>query len=126
MGAWSWAFWAGGALVGLIGLWMLWRALFADRARGRRRCPKCWYDLAGVPGLKCPECGREVKREKQLGKTRRRWGVAVLGVIVLGIAAGLGVTPRIAEQGWDVVPMWALCGAACVHDTENHFLAEVV
>ena len=34
-------------------------AMFGDRARGRRRCPRCWYDMSGATLLKCPECGRE-------------------------------------------------------------------
>lgn len=41
------------------GVVLLGRALLWDRARGRRRCPKCWYDMSGVDSLRCPECGRE-------------------------------------------------------------------
>lgn len=126
MGTWSWAFWIGSILVAAVGLWALWRALFSDRARGRRRCGKCWYDMAGVPGLKCPECGREAKREKQLGRTRRRWGRAVFACVLLSAAGGLAVTPRIVESGWDAVPLWAVCGVASVYDTTNHALADVV
>lgn len=126
MGTWSWAFWVGSVLVALIALWGMWRALFADRARGRRRCGKCWYDMAGVPGLKCPECGREAKREKHLGRTRRRWGRAVLAGVLLGVSGMLAVTPRIAERGWDAVPLWVVCGAGCVYDTQNHAIAEAV
>lgn len=48
---------AGWTLTGAGLLMLLW-ALFRDRSRGRRRCPRCWYDMAGVPGLQCPECGR--------------------------------------------------------------------
>lgn len=108
MGAWCWAFWVGGAAAGLIGLWVLWCAMFADRARGRRRCSKCWYDMAGVPGLKCPECGREAKRERQLGRTRRRWRLALGACVLLGIAVGLGSTPRVVEKGWGAAPLWVL------------------
>src|SRR5438309_1158927 len=38
-------------------LLLLW-SLFHDRPKGRRRCPRCWYDMRGVPSLLCPECGR--------------------------------------------------------------------
>lgn len=42
---WDWALYAGGGLLGVLGAWLLWRGLWADRSRGRARCPKCWYDL---------------------------------------------------------------------------------
>src|SRR5690606_40086181 len=25
-----------------------------DRPKGRKRCPRCWYDMSGAPGLVCP------------------------------------------------------------------------
>ena len=108
MGVWSWAFWLGAGVAAAIALWVFWRALLADKARGRRRCPKCWYDLAGVPGLRCPECGKEAGREKHLSRTRRRWRMALGACVLLGVAAGLGLTPRVVEKGWDAIPIWAL------------------
>ena len=53
------------------GFTLLFWSLFRDRGRRKRRCPKCWYDMAGVPGLTCPECGRTSK-EKHLHRSRRR------------------------------------------------------
>jgi hypothetical protein len=29
--------------------WLAWTWLRADRARGRRRCPKCWHSMDGLP-----------------------------------------------------------------------------
>jgi hypothetical protein len=69
-----------GWTIGAAGMVLLLWALFWDRSRGRRRCPKCWYDMAGVPGLRCPECGKEAKSERQLSATRRRWRWAAAGV----------------------------------------------
>jgi hypothetical protein len=83
-----------------IGVGVLGWALFWDRAKGRRRCPECWYDMKGVPGLKCPECGREAKRERRLGKTRRRWRWAATGLLML-LAGGAGaIGPRVKRDGW--------------------------
>lgn len=94
---------------------MLW-ALFRDRARGRLRCPKCWYDLsgasAGAGGYRCPECGRVTKREKKLKRTHRKWwGVALALVLVIG-GYGVWTTPRVVARGWvGAVPTTVLIGA---------------
>lgn len=42
-----------------------------DPSLGRRRCPKCWYDLSATKGLLCTECGNEVSSERQLRRSRR-------------------------------------------------------
>lgn len=89
----GWALLAGGVV--LAG-W----ALLRDRSRGRRRCPRCWYSMEGVPGLTCPECGRAVSSERSLRRTRRSWRVAVVGLMV----ALCSWTPRYAvdaaKDGW--------------------------
>ncbi len=87
---WDWIFIAlGWTLAGLGVLLALW-ALFWDRSRGRRRCPKCWYSMEGAAqakdgGLTCPECGKEIKVASHLCKTRRRWRVVALaGLLIWG------------------------------------------
>lgn len=96
----EWVWLATGWLLGAVGLVVLVWALFWDRARGRRRCPGCWYDLSGAvvetsrdregsashDGVLCvcPECGRKVGRERELGRTRRRWGWMVAAMLVMG------------------------------------------
>ena len=109
---WTVLGWTGFALGLVVAGW----ALLWDRARGRLRCPKCWYDLA-APGSgkgnegataggflsKCPECGRVVKREGELRRTRRRWrwGVPALVVMVLGLVAGSVHDPAgVRSRGW--------------------------
>ncbi len=51
-------------LASLAAIWLL-SALFRDRSRGRLRCPRCWYDMAGA-GLTCPECGKQARSERAL------------------------------------------------------------
>lgn len=93
--------WSGYTLAAVAGVVVLW-ALFADRARGRRRCRRCWYDLTGlgeVP-VTCPECGKGHARARQLGRTRRRWRRAAFGAVVLVASYGVWTTPRVIERGW--------------------------
>ncbi|MEX2212569.1 MAG: hypothetical protein WD768_00480 [Phycisphaeraceae bacterium] len=86
----AWTFWFGAGAATLLGVWLLWRGLLRDRSRGQPRCPRCWYNLSGAvqtDGIfsphACPECGRIVKSQRQLHRTRRRWWVAILGVAML-------------------------------------------
>ncbi len=68
-------------------------ALFRDPGRGRRRCPKCWYRLTVLGSLKCPECGFQAVYEGRLHWTRRRWRVALVGLVAV-IGGGLvGIAP---------------------------------
>lgn len=114
MAWWVWTCWVGAGVAGVLALAVLYVALLRDRSRGRRRCPKCWYDMSGVPGLRCPECGREARREKGLFRTRRRLGLAAAGV-VLGLVShvGAGMPWAVENGGWtrlvpDTVLGWVL------------------
>lgn len=82
-------------------VWVLlaWWALFRDRARGRRRCPRCWYDLAHSPTRTCPECGYRAATEKKLYRTRRRWRLGI-AAIVAGVLQGLFVAQHVQQRGW--------------------------
>ena len=99
----------GAVLFALLAIaWLAW-ALFRDRARGRRRCSKCWYDMSGTEGLRCPECGREAKREKTLFKTRRHWRLAMVALFPILMSLYLAMLPRIREHGWQAaLPTTAL------------------
>ncbi|MCZ6445038.1 MAG: hypothetical protein O6758_02515 [Planctomycetota bacterium] len=92
-----WLMWLLG--LGLLGLCtaVTWWGLFGDRARGRRRCPRCWYDLSHTPGMTCPECGLTATGERSLHKTRRRWVPA--GAAALVAALGSAWTIEQAQQG---------------------------
>ncbi len=95
-----WTVLALAALLAVVGLVLTTFAFFRDRSRGRPRCPKCWYDMSGVTGLRCPECGRDARRPKRLLKTRRRWRRAALGCVLIVIAAAAFCGQRIYEKGW--------------------------
>lgn len=95
----DWTFWGSGIILGIFGLWVMYRAIFADRSRGRRRCPKCWYDMSESPEMRCPECGREVRNERSLGRTRRRYGLATTAGISLILATAAGVAPNAKRNG---------------------------
>jgi hypothetical protein len=79
-----------------------------DRSRGRRRCPKCWYDMSASK-LVCPECGHDAKLVKRLYRPRRRMG-GVLGALALMVMSyGVWVTPRVVAGGAvGAVPSWVL------------------
>ena len=94
--AWIWAF---GGLIVSLGLALAIRAGIGDRARGRRRCPSCWYDMAGVSGLRCPECGREAKLERSLFRARRWWIRGALGAVIVLCGAAICVWPVVREKG---------------------------
>jgi hypothetical protein len=66
------------------GVLVIWWAMFADKSRGRRRCPRCWHDLSRTPGTVCGECGRVIAHERELFRTRQRWlvGGAALGILL--------------------------------------------
>lgn len=70
------------------GVGAVWWALFADKPRGRRRCPRCWHDLSGTPGMTCGECGFVGASERDFLRTRRRWGYAVAALLAVVTVAG--------------------------------------
>jgi len=102
LGTSDWARWT--AVIGLLALlaglvFLAWWALFADRAKGRRRCPRCWYDLAYTPGRTCPECGHTGRSEKEFSRTRRRWGLAILAMLAGSLVGGF-IIDRAKYEGW--------------------------
>jgi hypothetical protein len=96
--------WAGGAVAAAALVLIAW-ALLWDRARGRRRCPGgwlrgCWYDMSATAGLRCPECGREARRERDLFRTRRRWSLALAGLVVAVAGALVVARPWLSSGKW--------------------------
>ncbi|MFG0252762.1 MAG: hypothetical protein ACF8NJ_07820 [Phycisphaerales bacterium JB038] len=97
-------------ITALGGLLLLLLALFGDRCRGRRRCPKCHYQIATEPPAdgspwRCSECGRHIKSERHLRRTRRHWRWALVG---LAIFLAAWIYPKREEfkrhGAWAAVP----------------------
>ncbi|MCC6425896.1 MAG: hypothetical protein IT435_03650 [Phycisphaerales bacterium] len=76
------------------------RALFWDRARGRRRCPKCWYDMSGTDGMRCTECGHKAGSEGRLARTRRHWRWLPLAGLLVLAADSVRRIPDPDKEGW--------------------------
>jgi hypothetical protein len=95
----DWILWTGGGLLVVPSLIILLLALFRDRAMGRRRCPSCWYDMAGAQSLRCPECGRQPRKERHLLRTRRRWARAALASLTLLLGSAAALWPAARARG---------------------------
>lgn len=108
-----WVMWSIGVPAFALGMGVVVWSLLWDRARGRRRCHKCWYSMEGLASgsesLICPECGLSVKRALSLLRTRRHWRVASVGVIVMVLSAAVISVPFAQAKHWyDVAPDTAL------------------
>ncbi len=103
-----WLSWLAAAIFFGAMVYLAWAAIFKDRPKGKRRCPKCWFDMCGTPGMTCGECGFTAHFEKQLNKRRRRPGIAVLAILSCVAMAGV-INERLMVRGWmGLVPTKAL------------------
>lgn len=100
-----------GLIVGGLGSFLLWWAMLNDRLNGghkKRRCPRCWYDMTGSPGLRCSECGHEARVESRLFRSRKRWRTATVGLVGLLAGVTLMVWPDLQSGRWfELLPRWA-------------------
>jgi hypothetical protein len=80
-------------------VYVAWWALFSDRSRAKRRCPRCWYDLAYSPGMTCAECGFTGRDESQFHRTRRRYRVAAVAIVLSVVVSGY-VSDQLSQRGW--------------------------
>jgi len=101
----TYAWYTAAAILGLLGAFLLIKWLIGDRSKGRRRCPKCWYDMSATTGLTCPECGRTARAERRLFRTRRRARLIVLAAVACSLAWCAHLTVRASRYGWlSVIP----------------------
>jgi hypothetical protein len=97
--------WIAGAVIAALALVAIGWCIAGDRARDRRRCPKCWHDLSATPGLTCSECGFSARAEADLHRTRRRVGLAValsIGLFTAALVVRLQVS---GESVWSLLPV---------------------
>ncbi len=118
----DWLFRGSGFVLATVGLWLFYWFLLADRAKGHKRCPKCWYDMSFADSLRCPECGNDAKREADLLKTRRRWKGLWLCMLAFLTGGFLWIQPKVQQSGWvSVMPSTALILCLRLGDTEALF-----
>ncbi len=92
------------------GFLIVW-GLIGDRARGRIRCPRCWYDMSAAQNLTCPECGNEAKNQRAFTKSRRpKWPFVLAAFFLSTGGYTFSVSQRVVDTGeWlAVVPTWFL------------------
>lgn len=92
---------SGATTLGVIALMALWVGWRFDPAKGRRRCPQCWYELEDLPlGVPCPECGHTATQEAQTLRMRRSKPVLIAGCVMMLAALGLVVAPMVGKANW--------------------------
>ena len=96
--------WVIGSAIALAALAGIAWCIAGDRARGRRRCPKCWHDLSATTGLTCSECGFVARRDADLMRTRRRIGLAASLSACLFTAAIIVRLQHSGESLWSLMP----------------------
>ncbi len=106
----DWNAWSGSlalpiaVIAAILGAAFLIRGLWGDRARGVRRCPRCWHDLSGTPSMVCGECGFTASSEPQLHRARRRWSLAGAGLLLMLVGVA-GIESSTGQRDlWRLVP----------------------
>jgi uncharacterized protein (DUF983 family) len=112
LGDWQyWLLWLAVIVINVIGVYVAWRGLFADRARGRRRCPKCWFDMTYTPSRRCGECGFEGHAEHVFLRTRRHYRQVAVAILICLLVA-VWVNERLSTKGWaSMIPTRILISA---------------
>jgi len=87
------------AIVVGVGVALTLSGLFGDRARGRPRCPRCWFDMSGTPGMTCGECGRTARSARDLLRTRKR-PVRTIAGLLMAVSVGALAGDELSRSGW--------------------------
>jgi hypothetical protein len=119
----AWTFWDIAGLAGLVfAAILLTRALIGDRAKGRDRCPACWYDMSGSAAagrLTCPECGRISKTRADLRRARRSKPLIAFAAILLLISLWIPRLDDARKHGWKILIPTAVMIALIDHLPED-------
>ncbi|MCC6951645.1 MAG: hypothetical protein IT433_09390, partial [Phycisphaerales bacterium] len=93
--------WTGIGIVGAFAsLAIVFVGIQFDPARGRARCPACWYAMQGFETYTCPECGRPPGPRAHLLRTRRSRPVIAFGVAILLLSLCLSRVGAVRAMGW--------------------------
>jgi hypothetical protein len=96
-----------GLLLALAALALLAVGLWGDRAKGRLRCPKCWYPLESTPpNAPCPECGHASPLARRSSSRRRLLPLLTslpLAAAALFLLAG---KDRLITWAYRLLPAW--------------------
>ncbi|MSR41840.1 MAG: hypothetical protein EXS10_08080 [Phycisphaerales bacterium] len=93
------------------------RALGGDRAKGRRRCPKCWHTFVPklaetVVELRCVECGFLAQSEVELARPRRHWLLCGMWIVCAAALALAMYTHFAGTNFWTLAPtrvlLWSI------------------
>ncbi|MFZ2874308.1 MAG: hypothetical protein WAZ94_07480 [Phycisphaerales bacterium] len=93
--------WSGMGIAGAFAsLALIFVGIQFDPARGRARCPECWYAMQGFENYTCPECGRPPGPRAHLLRTRRSRPVIAFGVAILLLSLCLSRVGAVRAMGW--------------------------
>jgi hypothetical protein len=109
--AWLWLT-VGWCTIG-IGAWQVTTGRPLRLRHKGRRCSRCSYEMAGLPTLTCPECGRTAKNTRELSRFPRRLRWRFTGLLVISLGWAGTQTPLVLALGWAAaVPNWVLAYTA--------------
>ena len=104
MASWAWIFWSLAVLLGAGAAYASPCAAFCGTgARGRLRCPRCWFDMQVRLRAWCAPSAEHARGEAaQLGKTRRHYGhLAVAILLALGCYLNVRIPGVLASGDWE-------------------------
>ena len=97
--------WLAGILL-VAGLLLLKTGLWPRRRGETPHCPVCDYNLTGLTGERCPECGTAVApSDFVFGERHRRPVRAIIGILLLLMDGGLGVAAVSGVDWYPLVPV---------------------
>ncbi|MCE9620521.1 MAG: hypothetical protein K8R92_11535 [Planctomycetes bacterium] len=91
--------WIAVLLFAATSIYGLWWSIYWDRPQGRRRCPKCWHTLEDRFPFRCCECGYVTIFEKNIFRTRRRWGWAVAAIVTM-LLGTVWLRDQVSMRSW--------------------------
>ncbi len=56
--------------------------------------------MSGAPALTCPECGKNIRKERCLFRTRRRWPLALSGSLLVVFGVASAAAPLLHNNRW--------------------------